>query len=112
MKEESEKAGLKLNIQKTKITASNPKLREEKWKHYQICFSWDTKPLLMLAAAMKLKTKQNKTLAPWKESYDKHRQHIKSKVITFLTKLRIIKAMAFPVTTQGCKSWAIKKAEH
>ena len=60
MKEESEKAGLKLNIQKTEITASNPKLREEKWKHYQICFSWDTKPLLMLAAAMKLKTKQNK----------------------------------------------------
>ena len=57
MKEESEKAGLKLNIQKTKIMASKPKLHEEKWKQYQILFSWDTKPLLMLAAAMKLKNK-------------------------------------------------------
>ena len=39
VKEESEKAGLKLNIQKTKIMASSSKLQEEKWKQYQIWFS-------------------------------------------------------------------------
>ena len=39
MKDESEKAGLKLNIQKTKIMASSSKLQEEKWKQYQIWFS-------------------------------------------------------------------------
>ena len=36
-------------------------------------------------------------LAPWKESYDKHRQHIKSRDITLPTNVRIVKAMIFPV---------------
>ena len=53
MKEESEKAGLKLNIQKTKIMASKPKLHEEKWKQYQILFSWAPKSLQTVTAAMK-----------------------------------------------------------
>ena len=62
VKEESEKAGLKLNIQKTKIMASSPKLHDKKWKQYQILFSWDTKPLLMVAAAMKLNKQTNKNI--------------------------------------------------
>ena len=59
VKEESEKAGLKLNIQKTKIMASGPttswQTDREKWKHWQILFSWAPKSLQMVTTAMKLK---------------------------------------------------------
>ena len=50
-------------------------------------------------------------LAPWKKSYDKPRQHIKSRDITLLTKIHLVKAMVFPVVMYGCESWTIKKAE-
>ena len=60
-----------------------------------------------MTAAMKLKT-----LAPWKESYDQPRQHIKSGDSTLLTKVCIVKAVVFPVIMYGYKSWTIKKAEH
>ena len=49
--------------------------------------------------------------APWKKSYDQPRQHIKSRDITLLTKVRLFKAMVFPVVMYGCESWTIKKAE-
>ena len=52
-----------------------------------------------------------KTLAPGKESYDQPRQHIKSRDITLLTKVCIVKAMIFPVIMYGCESWTIK-TEH
>ena len=59
VKEESEKAGLKLNIQKTKITASSPitlwQTEEQKWKQRYILFSWVPKSLQMVTATMKLK---------------------------------------------------------
>ena len=90
VKEESEKVGLKLNIQKTKIMASGP------------IASWQTdgetmetvtgfflggapKSLQMVTAAMKLKS-----LAPWKESYDQPRQHIKKQDITLLCRQRSV----------------------
>ena len=50
-------------------------------------------------------------LAPWKKSYDKPRQCIKSRDITLLTNLCIVKAMVFPVVMYGWESWNIKKAE-
>ena len=53
LKEKSEKAGLKLNIQKTKIRASGPITWE--WKQWQTLFSWALKSLQMVTAAMKLK---------------------------------------------------------
>ena len=53
-----------------------------------------------------------KTLAPWKESYDKPRQHIKKQRHHFTHKVCIVKAMVFPVVMYGCESWIIKKAEH
>ena len=53
-----------------------------------------------------------KTLAPWKKSYDQHRQHIKNRDITLPTKVHLVKAMAFPLVMHGCESWTIKKAEH
>ena len=59
VKEDSGKAGLKLNIQKTKIMASSPitswQIEGEKWNQWQILFSWAQKSLQMVAAAMKLK---------------------------------------------------------
>ena len=51
-------------------------------------------------------------LAPWKESYDKPRQHIKKQRHHFADKGHIVKAMVFPAVMYGCESWAIKKAEH
>ena len=59
MKEESEKAGLKLNIQKSKVMVSSPiaswQIDGEKWKQWQIFFSWAPESLRMVTAAMKLK---------------------------------------------------------
>ena len=59
VKEKSEKAGLKLSIHKTKITASGPitswQIEGEKWKPWQILFSWAPKSLRMVTAALKLK---------------------------------------------------------
>ena len=59
VKHESEKAGLKLNIQKAKIMASGPitswQIEGEKWKQWQIFFSWAPESLWMVTVAMKLK---------------------------------------------------------
>ena len=68
---ESEKAGLKLNIQKTKIMASSPNtLWQIDWKQWQTLFWRTPKSLHMVIAAKKLKD------TPWKKSYDQPRQHI------------------------------------
>ena len=78
VKEESEKAGWKLNIQKKlrpwyPVPWPHGKHKVKKWKQWQILFSWDPKSLQTMTAALKLK----KTLAPWKESSDKPRQRVK-----------------------------------
>ena len=76
VKEESEKVGLKLNIQKTKIMASCPttswQIDGETVETVSDFILGAPKSLQMMIAAMKLKT-----LTPWKESYDQPRQHIK-----------------------------------
>ena len=75
VKEESEKVGLKLNIQKTKIMASGPitswQIGGETVETVADLFFWAPKSLQVVTAAMKLKD------TPWKESYDQSRQHIK-----------------------------------
>ena len=50
-------------------------------------------------------------LTPWKENYDQPRQHIKKQRHYFAKKVRLVKAMVFPVVMYGCESWTIKKAE-
>ena len=50
-------------------------------------------------------------LAPWKRSCDKPRQHMKNKYMTLPTKVRLVKAMVFPVVVYGCESQTIEKAE-
>ena len=56
-------------------------------------------------------TMNMKMLAPWKESYDKPRQHIKKQRHHFADKVCLVKAMIFPVVMYGCERWTIKKAE-
>ena len=52
-----------------------------------------------------------KMIASWQESYDKYDSVLKSIDITLPTKVRIVKAMVFPVVMHGCESWTVKKAE-
>ena len=54
----------------------------------------------------------SKTLAPWKKSYDQHRQHIKKQRHYFANKSHLVRAMVFPGGMYGCESCTIKKAEH
>ena len=103
VKEESEKAGLTLNIQKTKIMASSPitswQIDGETVETVTDLFSWAPKSLQMVTAAMKLKV-----LTPWKEGYDQPRQHIKKQRHYFAYKGPLVKAMVFPVVMYGCES--------
>ena len=111
VKEENEKLGLKLNIQKTKITASGP------ITPWQI----NGKTVETVSDFIFLDSKitvdgdcshETKTLAHWKESYDKSGQHIIKQKHHFPTKVCLVKAMVFPVVMHGCESWTIKKAEN
>ena len=111
MKEESEKPGLKLNIQKTKIMASGP------------ITSWQTDGEI-------IETVSNFTFWGSKITADGDCSHeikrrlllgkndmtnldgiFKSRDITLPTKIRPVKAIIFPVVMYGCESWTVKKAE-
>ena len=59
-----------------------------------------------------LQSWNKKTLAPWKKRNDHLESILKSKDITSLTKVHLVKPMAFPVVIYGCESWIIKKVEH
>ena len=111
VKEESEKVGLKLNIQKTKIMASSPITSweidgetVETVSHFlflaskitaDVDCSHEIKRLLLLGR--KVMTNLDSIL--------------KSRDITLPTKVRLVKAMVFPVVVYGCESWTVKKAE-
>ena len=108
VREESEKAGLKLNIQKTKIMASCPIMSWQK----------DGETVETVADFLFLGSKitadgdcshKIKMLAPWKESYDQSRQHIKKQRHYFANKGSLVKAMVLPVVMYGCESWTIKR---
>ena len=112
VKEESEKAGLKLNIQKTKIMASGPTTSwhmDGETMETEIDFiflgskitadgdgSHEIKRRLLLGR--KIMTNLDSIL--------------KSRDITLPTKVRLVKALVFPVVMYGCESWTVRKAEH
>ena len=109
LKEESEKVGLKLNIQKTKIMASGPitswQIDGETVADFIFLgskitahgdYSHEIKRYLLLGR--KVMTNLDSTL--------------KSRDITLSTKVRLVKAMVFPVVMCECESWTVKKAEH
>ena len=62
--------------------------------------------------SLKKKTKQNNTLAPWKNSYEKPDSILKSRGIILEAKVCRVKAMVLPEVVSGCESWTIKKAEY
>ena len=111
VKEESEKAGVKLNIQKTKIKASGP------------ITSWqiDGEPAETVAGFI---LGGSKITADGDCSHEIKRNSLEEKLmnnldsilknreITLPTKVCLVKAMVFPVVMYGCESWIIKKAEH
>ena len=103
VKEESEKAGLNLNLQKTKIMGSSP------ITSWQIdgATSETVTNFIFLGSKITADVDCNhneKMLAPWKKSYDQPRQHIKSRSVSLTTKVRLVKAMVFPVVMYGCES--------
>ena len=112
MKEESEKAGLKLNIQKTKIIASSlitsrqtcgetmETVRDFIFLGSKITVDGDCSHEIQRALLLERKAMTNLDSV------------LKSRDMTLLTKVHLVKAMVFPVVMYGCESWTIKKAEH
>ena len=109
MKEESEKVGLKLNIQKTKILASIPitswQMDGETMAEF---IFWGSK----IAADGDCSQEMKRCLLLGRKVMTNLDSILKSRDITLPTKVRLVKAMIFPVVTYGCESWIIKKAEH
>ena len=107
VKEESEKVGLKLNIQKTKTMASSPitswQIDGETVTDFILGGS---KILQMVTAAMKLKE-----LLLGRKVMTNLDNILKSRDMTLPTKVHLVKAMVFPVVMHGCESWTIKKVE-
>ena len=112
VKEKSEKVGLNLNIQKTKIMASGP------------INSWeiDGKTVEIVAEFIFLGSKITadddcsheikRGLLLGRKVMTNLDIILKSRDITLSTKVHLVKAMVFPVVTYGCESWTVKKAEH
>ena len=109
VKEESEKAGLKLNIQKTKILASS------------LTTSWQIEgekvvtDFLFLGSKITVDSDYShdikRRLLLGRKAMKNLDSILKSRDITLPTKVCLVKAMVFPVVMYGCESWAIKKAE-
>ena len=111
MKEESEKFGLKLNIQKTKIMVSGP------------ITSWEIDGETV-ETVLDFIFGDSKITADGDHSHEIKRRLLlgrkvmtnldsifKSRDITLPTKVRLVKAMVFPVVMYGCESWTVKKAQ-
>ena len=111
VKQEIEKVGLKPNIQKTKIMESSPITLWQKmgkqWKQKQTLFWGAPTSLQMVTAAMKLRR-----LLLRRKVMTNLDSILKSRDTTLPTKVRLVKAMVFPVVMYGCESWTVKKAEH
>ena len=111
MKEESEKVGLKLNIQKTKIMASSPiaswEMDGETEKTVSDFIFGDSKITADGGCSHEIKRR----LLHGRKVMSKLDSILKSRDITLPTKVHLVKAMVFPVVMYGCESWTVKKAE-
>ena len=110
--EESEKVGLKLNIQKTKIIASGPisswQIDGETVETVSDFIFWGSKITADGDCSHEIK---RRLLLGRKVMTNLH-SIFKSRDITLPTKFHLVKAMVFPVVMYGCDSWTVKKAEH
>ena len=111
VKEESEKVILKFNIQKTKIMASGPitswQIDGEEWKHWLTLFWGGSKITVDGDCSHEIK----RCLLLGRKVMTNLDSILKSRDITLPTKVRLVKAVVFPVVMYGCESWAVKKAE-
>ena len=111
VKEETEKAGLKLNIQKTKIMASGPiiswEIDGETVETVSDFILGDSK----ITANGDCSHEVKRRLLLGKKVMTNLDSVFKSRDITLPTKVRLVKAMIFPVVMHGCESWTVKKAE-
>ena len=112
VKEESEKVGLKLNIQKTKIMASAPftswQIDGETVETVRDLIFWGSK----ITANGECSHEIKRCLLLGRKVMTHLGSVLKSRDITLPTKVHQVKAMVFPVVMYGCESWTIKKAEH
>ena len=103
VKEESEKVGLRFNIQKTKIMLSGPitswQINVETVADFNY---WAPKSLQMVTACLFLGSKVMTNL----------KNRLKRRDITLSTKIHLVKAMVYPIVMYGCESLTIKRAEH
>ena len=111
VKEEHEKAGLKLNIQKTKITASGPitswQIDRETVETVRDFIFLGSKITVDGDCSLEIK----RCLLLGRKAVTNLDSKLKSRDITLLTKYHLVKAMVFPVVMYGCESWTIKKVE-
>ena len=112
VKEESEKVGLKLNIQKTKIMASGPITSWQMDGETVETVSDFIFPGSKITADGDCSHEIKRHLLLGRKSYNQPRQHIKKQRHYFANKVHLVKAMVFPVVMYACESWTIKKAEH
>ena len=111
VKEESEKAGLKLNIQKTKIMASNP---ITSWQIDEETMEMMTDFIFLgskITADGNYSHEIKRHLLLGRKAMTNLDSILKSRDITLPTKVRLVEAMVFAVVMYGCASWTIKKAE-
>ena len=110
-KEESEKVGLKLNIQKVKIMASDPitswQIDRETMEAVTDCIFLGSKITANSDCSHEIK----RCLLLRRKAITNLNSILKSRDITLLAKVHLVKAMAFPGIMYGCESWTIKKAE-
>ena len=110
VKEESEKLGLKLNIQKTKIMASGP------ITSWQIDGETLETDFIFLGSKITAdgdgSHEIKRCLLLGRKVMTNLESILKSRDITFPTKVCLVKAIVFPVVMYGCESWTVKKAEH
>ena len=112
VKEESEKTGLKLNIQKSKIMASSPitswQTDGEKMETVKNFICLGSKITVVGDYSHEIKRR----LLLGRKAITNRDSILKSRDIIPSTKVHLVKAMVFPVVMYGCESWTIKKAEH
>ena len=112
VKEESEKVGLKLNIQKTKIVASGPitswQIDGETIETERDFIFGGSKITADCDCSHEIK----RLLLLGRKAMTNLDSILKSRDITWLTKVHLVKAMVFPVVMYGCENWTVKKAEH
>ena len=111
VKEESEKVGLKFNIQKTKIMTSGPitswQIEGERVKTVAVFIFLGSKITVDGDCSHEIK----RCLLLGRKVMTNLHSILKSRAITLSTKVRLVKAMVFPVVMYGCESWTVKKPE-